>query len=126
MVLPRPFLFLMAVGMFAPVLARASSDEVKAPVVVQDVSTDSSQPWTVYVANLAADASGQSSAATTKLNKMLMQQTAKALMPRSQCFTMRSYKFKRDDSAQDELQPSGQSTCEAATLFSLKDASLLK
>ena len=47
---------------------------------------------------------------------------AKFMEPKSQCFTMRSYKFKQDDAARDELRPSGESTCETASTLSLKDA----
>ena len=43
-----------------------------------------------------------------------------------QCYTIRSYKLKREGTASDELRPSGGSTCESASIFSLKDAVISK
>ena len=122
MLSPRPFLLLMAACMSTPAIAVASTEKAKTEVLTQAAPAGTSPAITVDDSLLTAGGLERSSYATVVLEKRL-----KASMEqKSQCYTMRSYKFKREGTASDELRPSGGSTCESASIFSLKDAVISK
>ena len=122
MLSPRPFVLLSVAGMFAAGLAHASSDQASVPAMHQTTPAGTSKPATTDISQLSVETAAQTPAAMSALNNLVQQTKAMGFMAPSQCFTMRSYKFKGDGIARDELRPSGETTCEAASLFTLKDA----
>jgi hypothetical protein len=122
MLSPRHFLPLIVAGMLIPTISQASNDKSNTAVLTPDGPTGPSPVITFTESRLRGITAGQAPVDDLDLKKKLQTAMAKAMEPKSQCFTMRSYKFKRDDTAKDQLKPSGESTCEAASTFSLKDA----
>lgn len=122
MLSPRLSLLLMIAGMFVPTLAQGSSENANTEALTRAAPAGASPVITFHELQLSGATPGQSFVNTLPLKKSLQSATPKAMGTKSQCFTMRSYKFKQDNAARGELRPAGESTCEAASTFSLKDA----
>lgn len=123
MLSPRPFIFLALAGMLQTASAQATREQSNPPVIVQAVPHSSTTTMTFSVLSLPGPSAALPDQALAK--KQLMDEAAnmqKAMQSNSRCYTIHSFKFKQKDAANDALQPSGESVCESASMFTLKEA----
>ena len=115
MLLPRRYLLLISAGMLVPTIPLAASVPTKSTLFRSSPAMD------VYRSRLPVVNEPPATPPLLTSNEQL-HIVQPSLEPRTLCYTMRSYKFKYQNAPDDALLPSGASTCEAASTFSLKDA----
>ena len=121
MLLPRRYLLLISAGMLVPTIPLAASDASRPDVPTKSTLFRSSPAMDIYRSRLP-EVNEPSATPPTQTSNEQLHIVQPYLEPRSLCYTMRSYKFKYQNAPDNALLPSGASTCEAASTFSLKDA----